>query len=94
MKEEEYIKKIKDLKREYEILENLIHKEFALSNAVFKIGDTIKDERWAFKIDKITVSKYGYYPQVVYHGFQLKKDLTPRKDETRVCIYGNNAIKI
>jgi len=89
MEKEAYLNKLKEIEDNYLLEKNTLHKEYALSNAKFKVGDTIKDDRWVFTIDKITVFKGFSDPEAVYHGFELKKDLTPKKNRNRVCIHGN-----
>jgi hypothetical protein len=91
MEEIIYKNKLKAIEAQFEKDKIELYREYALSNAKFKIGDLIKDDRWAFVVDKISVSKYGEFPNAVYHGYELKKDLTPRKDKSRVNIYGNDA---
>lgn len=92
MENEEFRKRKKELDEIHEKNLMNLYREYAHSNAKFKLGDWIKDERWAFVVDKITTSKFmSEFPSVVYHGFELKKDLTPRKDRNRVAIYGNGA---
>jgi hypothetical protein len=91
MEKETYLEKLKEIEKHFEVSKSNLYREYALTNAKFKIGDTIKDERWAFTIDKITVYKMFDMPEPVYHGFELKKDLTPKKNGNRVTIYGNKA---
>ncbi len=88
----EYDDKMLQIENAFEIAKKSLYKEYALSNAKFKIGDMIKDYRSALVIDRITASgpMFGK-PEAVYHGFELKKDLTPRKDKSRVAIFGNKA---
>lgn len=88
---EEYNTKINEAKKRHEAEINSLHKEYAMSNAKFSVGDIIKDHRWTLLIDKITWSKFMSDPEPVYQGLELKKDLTPRKDGSRVSIYGNKA---
>ncbi len=94
MEEIDYKEKLKKLEADFELAKKQLHYDFAMSNAKFKKGDVIKDERWAFIIDNITVYKSFGLPEPVYSGYELKKDLTPRKDGNRVSIYGNKAILI
>ena len=90
MTKEEYKLKMDIIIGDFEDKKRELYVDFAMTNAKFKIGDIIKDHRWAFKVDKITVSKMYDFPEAVYHGVELKKDLTPRKDNNRVAIYGND----
>lgn len=91
MEKDEYLNQMKLIEKEFESKKYALYTKYAISNAKFKIGDTIKDERWAFVVDKITVSVMFGFPEPVYNGFQLRSDLTPRKDGARVTIYGNDA---
>lgn len=91
MKKEIYLEKLKKIEEDYNLKKHELYKEYVFQNAKFKIGDTIKDERWSFVVDKITVYKAFDTPEPVYHGFELKKDLTPKKNGNRVTIYGNEA---
>lgn len=91
MEKEIYLENLKKIEKDAELAKNNLYREFVFTNKKFKIGDTIKDGRWAFTIDKITVYKTFDFPEPVYHGFELKKDLTPKKNGNRVTIYGNKA---
>jgi hypothetical protein len=93
MDESEYKKRLEIIERNFEMEKKKLMYEYGMSKVIFKIGDIIKDERWALLIDKITVAKpFGFsMPEPVYNGPELKKDLTPRKDNSRVSIYGNHA---
>lgn len=91
MEKQEYINALNDVEIKYRAKKRKLASDFALSSAKFKVGDVIKDSRWTFKIDTISVYLDFNDPQPIYHGYELKKDLTPRKDKNRVCIYGNKA---
>jgi len=91
MTTEIYNQRLKKIEEDYTIAKKNLYIEFGLSQAIFKVGDIIKDERWSFQIDKITVHKYYDLPQPYYHGYQLKADGTIRKDKARVSILGNKA---
>lgn len=89
------LKKIEDL-ADQKI--KAIQREYALSNAEFKIHDILFDERRSLtiKVDRITTYVGGKYeePIAVYHGFELKKDLTIKKSETRQSFYGYPTFKL
>jgi len=91
MTESDYKMRLQIIENTYEMEKKKLYWEYGMANAKYKVGDLIKDERWAFVIDKITVGKHFGLPEPVYHGFELKKDLTPRKDQNRVSLYGNNS---
>lgn len=92
MTEQEYDEEIRLIEAEATQKKHAVYRKYAKDQEKFKVGDIIKDERWAFEIDKITAGKSFGLPQPVYHGFELKKDLTPKKNNNRVCIYGNNGV--
>jgi hypothetical protein len=94
MEESEYKKRLQIIHHSFEMEKKKLYWEYGMSKAIFKIGDIIRDHRFAFVIDKITVDKSFGFPEPVYHGFQLKEDLTPRKDKSRVCIYGNDNVEL
>lgn len=91
MTEAEYKDQLKLLDSSFHNAKLKLANEFVNGNAKFKIGDTIKDGRYAFVIDEINIYLSYGLPVPVYRGFELKKDLTPRKDKNRVGIYGDNA---
>jgi hypothetical protein len=87
-----YKQRLENLEKNFEKDKRQLYHDYAMSQVIFKNGDIIKDERWILRIDKIT-SYVGFHslPQPVYSGYELKKDLTPRKDRNRVSIHGNGA---
>lgn len=90
MTEQEYKKRLSAINEKYEADKKALYKEFALSNAKFKVGDIIKDSRGIIKIEIVTGGKLGDLPETVYKGRELKKDLTPRKDKNILFIWGND----
>ena len=93
MAKEAYLNKLKEIQDEYETKKKELYREYGLSNALFKVGDTIKGQNAIFIVDKITIYKMfsDNFPEPVYHGFELRKDLTPKRSGIRAIIYGNNA---
>lgn len=95
MEETEYYERLKKIEKDYEDAKIKLYIDYGMSKVIFQKGDIIKSDSCALIIDKITVSKRFGLPEPVYHGFELKKDLTPRKDKNRTSIFGNgNAIKL
>lgn len=94
MTEQEYKDKLKAIHLKADLEIRSTHIEYAKSMRIFKVGDIIKDYRWILEIDNISTSISFGIAQPVYNGFELKKDLTPRKDKNRVAIYGNKATLI
>jgi len=78
MTKEEYIEKMKVINHNAEIEKQKVKQEYAFSNNSYKIGDIIKDHYQIIKIEKVNwVFAGGNYPECVYTGIKLKKDLTP-----------------
>jgi hypothetical protein len=92
MTKEEYNAEMKVIETNYEQLKKNLYIKFALSNAIYKKGDIIRDHRWTILIDNITTYKGFELPMPAYHGKELKKDLTPKKNGDRQSIYGNDNI--
>lgn len=94
MTEEQYHQRLKEIESDANFRKTELYREYGISQVRFKTGDIIRSEIATILIDKISVSKGFGLPEPVYIGFQLKKDLTPRKDRNRVSIYGNNNIEL
>ncbi len=77
MTEDEYKAGLTGLENNFEMAKKKLMWEYGMSKVIFKVGDIIKDERWAMLIDKITVSRtFGSrLPEPLYQGLELKKDL-------------------
>ena len=91
MEELEYNERLKQIETDYDNAKKKLYLDYAMSKVIFKKGDIIKDSRCFMLIDKITVSKSFGLPEPVYTGVELTKDLKPRKNGSRVSIFGNNA---
>jgi hypothetical protein len=90
MNELDYNNKLKAIEENFDAERKALYLDFARSNAKFKIGDRITNGQVSFVIDKITFQKAWSLPECLYHGFELKKDFTPRKDGARSCIWNSN----
>jgi len=74
-----------------------IENEYAVSNALFSIGDIISSKKSTIVIDKITACKRysnDYLPVVIYGGRRLTKQKTIRKDNKTAIIPEDSIIKI
>src|SRR5690242_19211836 len=95
MTEQEYHKELESIERDYESQKQKLYIKYGMSKKLFENGNVIKSHNGQLlMIDKITVSKFHGLPEPVYHGFELKKDLTPRKDKNRISIYGNEDVTL
>ena len=90
----EYDEKMKQIDADYEKAKKDLYIKYALSHAIYKKGDIIKDHRWTILIDNVTTYKGFDLPMPAYHGKELKKDLTPKKNGDRQSIYGNREIEL
>lgn len=96
MTKEEFQTKRAELKRNHELEDVALQKQFALVNNPFKIGDIVESYTGRILIDKIIVNPSTYnLPSCIYEGLKLKKDNTPfKKGERERAYQSNNPIKI
>lgn len=94
MTEKEYDDKLKGIDEAYNNAKYQLYKEFVMSNAKFKIGDIIRWSDVTILVDKITVSMWGSYPNAIYHGVELKKDLTPKLNGNRGSVFYRDDIEL
>jgi len=89
MDSNEYLQKKEKLRKENKEKEFALAREYALAHKTNSIGDVIEDQRCIIKISsiKISVGSMQGFPECVYFGVRLKKDLTPRKDGENTQIY-------
>ena len=86
----EYNEKMKAIEADYDAAKQSLYREYGLSQAIYKIGDIIKDSTWIILIDKITVSlSMDSIPYPVYRGLEYTKSLAPKKNMNRAAIFGN-----
>ena len=92
MEIEEFKNAKADLELKFKKEKDALAISYALSNNPYKIGDILqRKEAYIIKIDKITVDINSYgIPGCVYHGPELKKDLTPKKNGNRESIWQSN----
>ncbi len=98
MNTEEYFKKIREIKKEFDEKNRILDLKFVLSNSSHKVGDIISDSDGSIIIDAIdsegfTCTKDGVVPGCVYIGICLTKKMTPRKDGKRRKIFQHRIIR-
>ena len=86
---QEYKNRLKESEDKHRAEIRALQMEFALKNAIHTKGDIVTDHIGSIKVDAISCVAYGD-PQAVYHGAELKKDLTPRKDGAKRWVYQSN----
>lgn len=93
MDKSELDESLKKLSDEYESKKKSICIEYCKVNNKVSIGDKITSRHGeSILVDKITFTM-GFRresPECIYHGVELKKDLTERKDKRRSIIYQSN----
>ena len=94
MTKEEYLAKKKDIQLMREELLLELGREYALSNARYKIGDTVEDNQGRVIVESIN----AYYspfelPSASYWGKELKKDGTPFLNGRKRRVYEGNLIR-
>lgn len=92
MDKEKYDAEMDLLEKEHLDAVRSLKVKFAFANNPYQMGDIIKDHQSIIRIEKIqaTTANLQKYPECVYSGPQLKKDLTPRKDGNREQIWQSN----
>ena len=92
MTKDELNEKLQNIEREKDLEARKVLKEYALSNAIYKVGDIIEDHLGRIKIESVSWSmNYGHRDSTaVYVGAQLKKDLTTFKSGEKRNVYQNN----
>ena len=94
MAETTFNERLKKIDADYGTAKKALYIEFAKSNEIYKTGDIISDSVKTILIDRITAHKSFGFPEPVYNGVELRKDLTPKKSGERGAIYGNRQTKL
>lgn len=93
----DYESRSKEINERFEKEKKELAKEYAFANNTYKEGDIIADSVGSIKIERIQYSVGGNwlnkYPECVFSGVELKKDLTPTKKGEKRKIYQSNVIK-
>jgi hypothetical protein len=97
MELKDYELRLKEINERFEKEKRELAKDYAFANNPYKIGDIISDSVGSIKVDLIqhTIGGtfIGKYPQCVYSGIELKKDLTPKKNGDRRKVFQSSIIK-
>jgi hypothetical protein len=92
MTKQEFDDKIKEIERKMKLEKRELYNEYALSNNPHKVGDIVSDHKGTIKIEKIKIV-LGFrkeYPECVYIGSRLRKDLKPFKSGEHDFVYQSN----
>lgn len=93
MTKEEYNKAIERIEATEKEAKRKLAMDYAFANKRYKVGDIIKGSGCTILVDNIKWVFGFIKPECVYYGAALRKDLKPRKDESRDSIYDSNVEK-
>lgn len=89
MTEQMFNDRLKEIEDVYRTSKNNLYREYALLNAKFKVGDIITNGTYTILVQEVDVSKGIGLPEVIYHGIELKNDLTPINNVIFRTVYGD-----
>ena len=93
MTKPEFEQIIKNLSEEFNLKKKQAIEDFCIANNPYKIGDVFTDQIGSIIIEKI---QYAYSltetPCCVYFGTELKKDGTPKKNNTKRNAWQSNSV--
>jgi hypothetical protein len=88
---EEYKERLAVITTEFEIEKRKLNGDYAMSNRRFNKGDILKGYNSTILVDEFKLGRsFNGIPYLVYYGFELKKDLTPKKNGARDSIHDDN----
>lgn len=91
MTKDEYLEKKKLLKTEFDQKVRNLAIEYVKSNSPYNPGDIITDQIGSIRVEKLqTAYDYTGFPEAVYTGLVLKKDLTPTKKMEKRQVWESN----
>ena len=91
MTREEFDKRLKELKLEFDENKKALLVNFALSHNTIAVGDIVKDHIGCAKVIKNgTHCTYDGYSEMKYNCIELKKDGTTKKNEAMRWVYQSN----
>lgn len=93
MTKQDYEAEMKVIENDFDMAKNRLYYKFALANRLYEAGDIISNGDLIIQVSKFKVGKTLGLPYPIYIGLELKKDLTPKKNETIGSIFGNDNTK-
>ncbi len=96
MTKEEFSKRMYEIHKNFNAAKQNLYVEYIKTTASFKEGDVVSDGDVTICVDIITAGYIsdGGHPSILYIGFELKKDGTPKKSGARSSIYEERIKKI
>lgn len=92
MKREELNQRLDQLEIQFQENRNKEIRLYCISNNYYKIGDKFTDHIGTILIERINYSLTKFC--CIYYGIELKKDGTPRKDNSKREAWQSNEIKL
>lgn len=88
MTREEFDKRLKELRLEFDKNKNALLVNFALSHNTIAVGDIVKDHIGCALVVKVGIHcTFDGYSEMKYNCIELKKDGTAKKKETMRWVY-------
>jgi len=90
MTENEYLKKVKEIRRVawFDIVE--LMRDYAVENNQIKLGDIISNHAMTIKVEKVRLYRNELKPSLIYSGIRLTKAKKPFKSGEKASIYQMN----
>ena len=95
MTEEEFKEQLAKIEENREVAKRQLYIKYAKEQEKFSVGDIINDSVKTILVNRITAYvSFDDIPMPAYHGRELKKDLTPKKNNSTAVIYGNYGVTL
>lgn len=94
MTDKEYNEELLKIEQTFKEGKKALASLYAAKNKKYSVGDIIKDHSSIIKVERIMwgFSITSKFPQTCYRGTRLKKDLTPRKDDSIDTIWESDDV--
>ena len=95
MTEKEFKEQLSKIEEDREVAKRQLYIKYAKDKEIFAVGDIINDTVKTILINRITAYvSFDNIPMPAYHGKELKKHLTPKKNNSTGVIYGNYGVTL
>jgi len=95
MTEQEFKEQFAKIEEDRNVAKRQLYIKYAKDQEKFAVGDIISDTIRTILVNRITAYvSFDNIPMPAYHGKVLKKDLTPKKNNSTEVMYGNHGITL
>jgi hypothetical protein len=95
MTDQEYNKRLNELRKEYQRKEEELNDLYAIDNNPYTVGSIFEDHIGKIKIEKIDTGwGHSKMPCCIYYGLELKKNGTPKKSGASREAWQCNDVKL